>query len=68
MITITSWELMLWSILMVLLGTTGWDIIWTAFISDKRAAQHFSKASTKQRLAWIGVVLLVILAIVGWLY
>jgi hypothetical protein len=53
---------------MVLLGATGWDIIWTALISNARAASHFAKASTKRRLARIGVLALIIIAILGWLY
>jgi hypothetical protein len=68
MITTTFWEFALWSTLMILLGATGWDIIWTALISDARAASHFGRAATKHRLAWIAVLFLIIVAIIGWLY
>lgn len=67
MVILTTWQLLILATLAVAVGWVACDIFWTAVVQDARAATHFTKASTRRRAAWVGVVVLVIIAAAGWL-
>lgn len=61
-----------WQMILMLLGATVvgaaiWDFIWTVIVGDTAAALHFRKASTKQRVLWLVVVILLVQNVVAWI-
>lgn len=57
MITMSYWEMIGLIISVVILTGVGFDLVWTALLSDTRATAHFATASRKRRLLWIGGIL-----------
>lgn len=68
MLRITLTEFVMWTIIMILLGGTLWDLLWTIILPDARATAHFARATWKQRIAWVGIIALAIFAVIGWIY
>lgn len=68
MVTVTWWEILGLVVIAAVLGILLWDFVWTVIVPDPKSRVHFGKASAKRRLVWISITVLVVVAIVGWLY